>query len=320
MWSNRLAGTSVGNPDPRKGVPAGADCLRVRGSLSLLVGKSVTNDHPEPSLPTPASIILENRARPSAAVYRASEPTMIVTPTYNETANLAELVGRFFRYVEKVELLVVDDASPDGTAELCEELMKSYSGLRLLRRKGPRGLGRAYVAGLSRALQEGYKVVGTMDADLSHDPAYLPYMLKLAEGSDVVIGSRYIHDGGTVNWPVRRVLLSWTANKFAGRLLGIPAHDLTSGFRLYRREALLRLRTHEVRSTGYSFLVELLYRAHRTGAKIAESPIIFYDRAVGASKLGSREIFLGAYRLLTLRMRRIAKSDHDVSYEPLSES
>jgi dolichol-phosphate mannosyltransferase len=261
------------------------------------------SDRRELSLPTPAAIILENRARPAAAIYRASQPTMVVTPTYNETANLPELVRRFFQHVENVELLVVDDQSPDGTAQLCEELMQTYPGLRLLRRKGPRGLGRAYVAGLTCALENGYEVIGTMDADLSHDPAYLPLMLTLLEGNDVVVGSRYIHDGGTVNWPVRRILLSWTANRYAGKLLGIGAHDLTSGFRLYRRAALQRLRPQEVRSTGYSFLVELLYRAHRSGAKIAESPIIFYDRAVGASKLGRREIYLGAWHLLTLRLR-----------------
>jgi dolichol-phosphate mannosyltransferase len=261
------------------------------------------SDYRAPRQPTPATIILENRARPAAAIYRASEPTMVVTPTYNETANLPELVRRFFQHVENVDLLVVDDESPDGTAQLCEELMRTYPGLRLLRRKGQRGLGRAYVAGLTHALEHGYQVIGTMDADLSHDPAYLPLMLTLMETNDVVIGSRYIHDGGTVNWPVRRILLSWTANRYAGKLLGIRVHDLTSGFRLYRRDALQRLRPQDVRSTGYSFLVELLYRAHRAGAKIAESPIIFYDRAVGASKLGSREIYLGAWRLLTLRLR-----------------
>jgi dolichol-phosphate mannosyltransferase len=140
-----------------------------------------------------------------------------------------------------------------------------------------------------------------MDADLSHDPAYLPRHLALIEKHDVVIGSRYIRDGGTVNWQIRRILLSWLANKYAAKLLDIPAHDLTSGFRLYRRRVLESIDLQEVKSNGYSFLVELLYRAHRAGADIAESPIIFYDRTLGASKLRPREIYIGAFNLVRLR-------------------
>jgi dolichol-phosphate mannosyltransferase len=197
----------------------------------------------------------------------------------------------------------VDDASPDGTAEICAELQQTHPNLHLLRRTGDRGLGRAYLAGIQYALEHGFQVVGTMDADLSHDPAYLPRMLTLLENADVVIGSRYIRDGGTVNWKLRRILLSWLANKYSARLLGIPAHDLTSGYRLYRRRIIERLRLETMRSTGYSFLAELLYRAHRAGAVIAESPIIFYDRTLGASKLRPREIYIGAFNLLVLRFR-----------------
>ncbi|HUP62624.1 MAG TPA: polyprenol monophosphomannose synthase [Thermoanaerobaculia bacterium] len=232
-----------------------------------------------------------------------TEPVLIVVPTYNESANLPELTRRFFANVENVHLLVVDDDSPDGTAEICESLQKTYPNLHLLRRKGDRGLGRAYVAGITTALENGFQIVGTMDADLSHDPVYLPRMLSLLESADVVIGSRYIRDGGTINWSLRRILLSWLANKYAAKLLRIPAHDVTSGFRLYRRHALERLQLSRIHSTGYSFLVELLYRAYRTGAKIAESPIVFHDRTLGASKLRSREIYLGALNLLLLRFR-----------------
>jgi dolichol-phosphate mannosyltransferase len=246
-------------------------------------------------------MMLDSRARPAASVYRATEPTMLIVPTYNESANITELVTRFFSYVENVHLLVVDDGSPDGTAGIVEELQKTYPNLMLLNRKGQRGLGRAYLAGLATALEKGFAIAGTMDADLSHDPAYLPRMLTLAEKSDVVIGSRYVRDGGTINWQIRRILLSWTANKYAAKLLRIPAHDLTSGYRLYRRGTLEKLGLSRVHSTGYSFLVELLYRAHRTGAVIAESPIVFYDRTMGASKLRSREIYLGAFNLFRLR-------------------
>jgi len=244
----------------------------------------------------------DSRARPAASIYRSAEPAMLVVPTYNESANIADLITRFFTYVENVHLLVVDDASPDGTGDICEAMQATYPNLRLLRRTGQRGLGRAYLAGIQYGLTNGFQIIGTMDADLSHDPAYLPAMLTLLETSDVVIGSRYIRDGGTVNWRLRRILLSWLANKYAAKLLQIPAHDLTSGFRLYRRRIIEKLHLGDIRSTGYSFLAEVLYRAHRHGAVIAESPIIFYDRTLGASKLRPREIYLGAFNLLMLRL------------------
>jgi dolichol-phosphate mannosyltransferase len=234
----------------------------------------------------------------------APDSALVVVPTYNEAANLPDLVSRFFTHVPAVHLLIVDDHSPDGTAAVCEELQKTHPNLMLLRRDGPRGLGRAYLAGMQMGLDRGFPIIGTMDADLSHDPAALPRMFDALANADVVIGSRYIRDGGTINWRLRRILLSWLANKYAARLLHIPAHDVTSGFRLYRRRTLEALQPAAVRSTGYSFLVELLYRAHKTGARIAESPIIFYDRTLGVSKLHRREIYLGAVRLLMLRFAR----------------
>lgn len=226
---------------------------------------------------------------------------LLVVPTYNERSNLQALVERFFLAAPQGHLLVVDDDSPDGTADLCRELQGRYPGLRLLRRTGARGLGRAYIAGLRYGLDHGYEVVGTMDADLSHNPDHLKAMLPLARAHDVVVGSRYIRDGGTINWRIRRILLSWLANRFAAWLLRIPARDMTSGFRLYRRQALDRVPFEEVTSNGYSFLVELLYRLHRQGCTIAESPIVFYDRTMGESKLASREIYVGALRLILLR-------------------
>ena len=247
---------------------------------------------------------MDGRVRPAASVYRAGEPTLLVVPTYNERSNIDELVTRFFACVENVHLLIVDDESPDGTAERCEELQRQYPNLQLLRRKGERGLGRAYLAGIRWGLEHGFQIVGTMDADLSHDPAYLPRMLRMIEDADVVIGSRYIRDGGTINWQIRRILMSWLANKYAARLLHIPAHDLTSGYRLYRRRTLEALDPADVKSTGYSFLVELLFRAHKSGARIAECPIVFYDRTLGVSKLHRREIYCGAFNLLVLRFAR----------------
>jgi dolichol-phosphate mannosyltransferase len=230
--------------------------------------------------------------------------TLIVVPTFNEVANIGELLHGIFARLPNVHVLVVDDNSPDGTADFAESLRERYPNLRVLRRTNERGLGRAYTAGILDGLENGFEMIGTMDADLSHDPAYLPAMFELLRDHDVVIGSRYVRDGGTVNWTLSRVLLSWTANKFAAALLMIPAHDITSGYRLYRRSALEWILNTEVKSSGYSFLGELLYRAYRSGARIAEYPIVFHDRTMGVSKLHRREIYLGALNLLRLRFSR----------------
>lgn len=228
-----------------------------------------------------------------------------MTPTYDERENLETLVGSLFRTAPEVDLLVVDDDSPDGTADLCQELSAEWPRLHLLRRRGPRALGKAYVAGLRYGLEHGYEVIGTMDADLSHAPRHVPALLaEVDAGADVAIGSRYVPDGGTLNWGLGRVLLSRTANRFSAALLSLPAHDVTSGFRFYRAGVLRRAGLDRIRSTGYSFLVELLFRAHSTGARIAEVPIVFHDRRMGRSKLRTREIYLGAWRLLGLRFGR----------------
>ncbi|MFL6263123.1 MAG: polyprenol monophosphomannose synthase [Thermoanaerobaculia bacterium] len=248
---------------------------------------------------------MATETQPSGTILRQTEErVLLVVPTYNERANLQELATRFFSAAPRCHLLIVDDESPDGTADLCAELQREHPGLHLLRRTGVRGLGRAYIAGLRYGLEQLYEVIGTMDADLSHNPDHLKAMLPLALTHDVVVGSRYIRDGGTINWRIRRILLSWLANRFAAWLLRVPAHDMTSGYRLYRRQALERIDFDEITSNGYSFLVELLCRLHRQGCTIAESPIIFYDRTLGESKLGSREIYVGAFRLIRLRLRR----------------
>jgi dolichol-phosphate mannosyltransferase len=233
---------------------------------------------------------------------------LIVVPTFNERGTIGELVRQIFAQLRDVHVLVVDDNSPDGTADCVEDSRVRYPNLRVLRRTNERGLGRAYTAGILHGLEHEFEIIGTMDADLSHDPAYLPAMLDLLRNHDVVIGSRYVAGGGTVNWGLHRRLLSWFANKFAATLLQIPAHDITSGYRLYRRRALEWIRTAEIKSTGYSFLGELLYRAYRGGARIAEQPIIFHDRTNGVSKLHRREIYLGAVNLMRLKFSRDARS------------
>jgi dolichol-phosphate mannosyltransferase len=234
-------------------------------------------------------------------IHPGPDQVLMVVPTYRESSNIAKLVPQFFAHAGNAHLLVVDDDSLDGTAEVVKKLMSSYPNLGIIRRQGGRGLGRAYTAGIRHGLENGFQIIGTMDADLSHNPTYLPHMLALLKTCDVVIGSRYITDGGTVNWTIGRIVLSWLANRFAALLLQIPAHDITSGYRLYRRDTLEWMRTEEVKSTGYSFLAEVLYRTHLGGARIAEYPIIFHDRIHGVSKLHRREIYLGALNLLRLR-------------------
>ncbi len=226
----------------------------------------------------------------------------MVVPTLDEAASLPRLVERFLTDAPpEAEMLVVDDASPDGTAEVCRRLMTGQPRLHLLERRGPPGFGRAQVAGLQWGLARDYARIGTMDADLSHAPSHLAAMRLLLDGHDVVVGSRYVRDGGTVNWGVGRQLLSWTANSFAAVLLGLRVHDMTSGYRLYRAEMLRRVALDEIHSTGYSFLVELLYRLVLAGARVAESPILFFERRAGASKLHRSEIWRGALALLRMR-------------------
>jgi dolichol-phosphate mannosyltransferase len=231
---------------------------------------------------------------------RPPERLVMVVPTYEEKDGLAALVTAYFVARPDDALLVVDDRSPDGTAAACRALMPRFPGL--LERDGPRGLGHAYVAGMRWAFDHGFDVVGTMDADLSHAPAHLPAMVEALASADVVVGSRYVHGGGTRNWRRSRIALSWCANRFAARLLGLGVADATSGYRLYRAAGLARVDLGAMRSTGYSFLAELLFRLVRQGLRVVESPILFEDRRVGRSKLGLGEIPRGVWSLVRLRL------------------
>jgi dolichol-phosphate mannosyltransferase len=213
---------------------------------------------------------------------------VVVTPTYNEKDNLPILAAGVLAH-PGFRLLVVDDGSPDGTGEVAEELARSHPGrVEVMHRTGPRGLGRSYIDGLRRALESGADLIFQMDADLSHNPEYLPRIAEAASLYDVVIGSRYLTGVSVVNWPLHRIFLSAFANRYVRAVTRISVADCTSGFRCWRREALARLPLDRMVSNGYAFIVEMLFEASRRGCRIGEVPIIFVERRLGQSKVSGR--------------------------------
>jgi dolichol-phosphate mannosyltransferase len=230
---------------------------------------------------------------------------VVVTPTYNERENLEEFVARLRQSAPGVDLLVVDDNSPDGTGELADELSRRHPGeIAVLHRPRKQGLGRAYVAGFRKALAEAYDVVAQMDADLSHDPRYLPSMLERIETADLVLGSRYVRGIAVVNWDFKRLLLSKMATRYVQLVTGMPFTDATGGFKCWRREALEAIDLDRLFANGYLFQIETTYMAWRRGLRIAEVPIIFYERNLGRSKMDLRIISEAIWGVLRLRLRR----------------
>lgn len=211
---------------------------------------------------------------------------LVVTPTYNERDNLPILARGVLAHAG-FRLLVVDDASPDGTGAVADDLAKAYPGrVTVMHRTGQRGLGRSYVDGLRHALAtDGVDLICQMDADLSHNPDYLPALADAAATYDLAIGSRYVHGISVVNWPLRRIFLSAFANRYIRGITGLRVRDCTSGYRCWRREALQRIPIDAMVSDGYAFLVEMLYEAYRRRCRITEVPIIFVERSQGESKV-----------------------------------
>jgi dolichol-phosphate mannosyltransferase len=220
---------------------------------------------------------------------------VICLPTYEERENLVPIVQAIHAAVPDVDVLVIDDASPDGTGALADELAARDRRVKVLHRAAKQGLGRAYLAGFDWALRRGYDLVLEMDADFSHDPRHLPALLAAAREADVVLGSRYVPGGRTVDWGLARRLISRGGSLYARQILGLPVRDLTGGFKCFRRQVLERLDLPSVASTGYAFQIELTYRALQRGFRVAEVPIVFADRRVGRSKM-SRRIVLEAMR------------------------
>jgi dolichol-phosphate mannosyltransferase len=216
---------------------------------------------------------------------------LVIVPTYNERENLPRLVPAVLRHGYRV--MIVDDGSPDGTGQIADELAREWPGrIEVLHRRGARGLGRSYVDGMRKALaSDPAELICQMDADLSHDPDYLPALVAATSTYDVVIGSRYLHGISVVNWPLRRLILSTAANRYIRAVTGMTVRDCTSGFRCWRRDALARVPLDRVISDGYAFIVEMLFEAWRRGSRIGEVPIIFVERREGESKL-SRGVLL----------------------------
>lgn len=211
---------------------------------------------------------------------------LIVMPTYNEADNLPRIVPALHEVLPEAHVLVVDDGSPDGTGRLADEMAARDPRVHVLHRTAKEGLGRAYLAGFRWALAQEYRFVFEMDADFSHQPKYLAPMLQAAkDGADVVIASRYRKGGGTEGWSVKRKLISRCGGLYARAVLGLPVTDPTGGFKCFRREVLEALPFDDILSTGFGFQIELNYRCHRLGFRIAEVPIVFPDRKAGASKM-----------------------------------
>ncbi len=229
---------------------------------------------------------------------------LVVTPTYNERENLPVLARGVLAH-EGFRLLVVDDASPDGTGAVADDLATQHpERIFVMHRTGQRGLGRSYVEGLRQALaMEDVDLICQMDADLSHGPEYLPALAAAAATYDLAIGSRYIQGISVVNWPLRRIFLSAFANRYIRAITGLTVRDCTSGYRCWRREALQRIPIDAMVSDGYAFLVEMLYEAYRHGCRIGEVPIIFVERRQGESKVLSAGFLESLIMPWTLRLR-----------------
>jgi len=238
--------------------------------------------------------------------------TLVTVATYNEMENLPRLVEEIFRSVDDVDLLVIDDNSPDGTGQWCDRQHAENPRISCLHRPGKLGLGTATVAGMKYAVQHGYRYVLNMDADFSHPPKYLPALLagmEPPEGPpiDVMIGSRYISGGGVEGWPLKRHLMSRAVNLYSRWLLGLRPKDCSGAFRCYRTERLAKLDFDNILSRGYSFQEEILWRLKRLGARFGETPIVFVERRHGVSKIDSGEALAALKIIFTLGMRNLLR-------------
>lgn len=243
-----------------------------------------------------------NRAGSDVVGGLRTERALVIVPTYNERENIARLIDNVLSQDPRLEILVVDDGSPDGTAEIVEGIIAVNPRVNILRRARKMGLGTAYVAGFRWALERNYDYVFEMDADFSHDPQHLPEFLRAIQSADLVLGSRYREGKVTVvNWPIARLILSYFANVYARRVTGLDVWDATGGFKCFRREVLEAIDLNKVRSNGYAFQIEMSYRASKRGFRIVEIPIVFVDRTEGQSKMSKTIVREAVWMVWRLR-------------------
>jgi dolichol-phosphate mannosyltransferase len=231
---------------------------------------------------------------------RMPEKAIVLVPTYNEKENIERIIPEILKQDDRLSVLVIDDSSPDGTGQIADRIASGNPRVLVLHRTKKEGLGQAYIAGFRWALERDFDYVFEMDADFSHDPKYLPDFLKAIADADIVLGSRYISGVNVVNWPMMRLLLSYYANVYSRIVTGMPLRDATGGFKCFKRRVLEAIDLGEVRSNGYSFQIEMSYRAFKKGFKIIEIPIVFVDRTAGQSKMSKkivREAILMVWRL-----------------------
>ena len=230
------------------------------------------------------------------------ERALVIVPTYNERDNIVRLIHTVLAQDPRIEMLIVDDGSPDGTGQMVEDIAENEPRVHALHRSHKMGLGTAYLAGFEWALARPYDCVFEMDADFSHDPSHLPQFLESAADADVVLGSRY-RDGKVtvVNWPITRLILSYSANIYARFVTGLPLFDTTGGFKCFRRKVLEAIDLTDVRSNGYAFQIEMSFRAWRKGFRIVEIPIVFVDRTEGESKMSKRIVREAIWMVWRLR-------------------
>jgi len=231
--------------------------------------------------------------------------SLVIIPTYNELENVPKLIPAVLSQDDSIDILIVDDASPDGTGKFIEEEMKKNQRLHLIKREKKMGLGTAYIAGFKYALDKGYDFVFEMDADFSHDPNEIKNFLIEINDCDLVLGSRYIHGIRVLNWPMRRLLLSFFASVYTRVITGMPIRDATGGFKCFRRKVLESINLDKVKSNGYSFQIEMTFKAYKKGFKIKEIPIVFIDRIKGKSKMSKKIVREAVVMVWKLRLRQI---------------
>jgi dolichol-phosphate mannosyltransferase len=232
---------------------------------------------------------------------------VVCLPTYNEAENVGPITSAILAAAPGLDVLVIDDGSPDGTGRLADEIALREPRVKVLHRARKEGLGKAYLAGFAWALERGYGLVLEMDADFSHHPRYLPALLGKAAEADLVLGSRYVPGGGTVNWGMGRRLLSRGGSLYARTILGVKVRDLTGGFKCFRREVLEAIDLPSVECSGYAFQIELTFRAVRSGFRVAEVPIVFEDRRVGQSKMSRRIVLEALRKVWSIRFSRFGR-------------